>query len=86
MLSRLARFTRTMSTTTISSLQRISAKTLSEKILAEQAANESTIAVIDVRDNGKALLSLTSYFHLILISRLFRSSKHVKRFRYSVLN
>lgn len=45
------RFTRTM--TTVANLQRISAKALSEQILAEQGlpAEQSTIAIIDVRDN-----------------------------------
>lgn len=49
MLSRLSR-----SMSTIANLQRMSAKTLSEKILAEQGASaeDSSIAIIDVRDNG----------------------------------
>lgn len=49
----LSRFSRSM--TTIANLQRMSAKTLSEKILAEQGASpeDSAIAIIDVRDNGR---------------------------------
>jgi hypothetical protein len=54
MLSRLSR-----SMSTIANLQRISAKMLSEKILAEQgtSAEDSSIAIIDVRDNGNHALS-----------------------------
>jgi hypothetical protein len=53
MLSRFTRsFTRNMTMTSIANLQRISAKTLSDKILAEQG-KDSSIAIIDVRDNGK---------------------------------
>ncbi|CAG9939685.1 unnamed protein product [Clonostachys rosea f. rosea IK726] len=37
--------------TTIASLPRMSAKTLSEKILAEQDAKDPTFAIIDVRDD-----------------------------------
>ncbi|KAH6890624.1 Rhodanese-like domain-containing protein [Thelonectria olida] len=37
--------------TTIASLRRISAKSLSEKILEEQDAKELTYAIIDVRDD-----------------------------------
>lgn len=39
--------------TTIASLKRLSAKSLSEKILEEVNATDPTFAVIDVRDNGK---------------------------------
>lgn len=37
---------------TIASLPRMSAKTLSEKILAEQDAKDPAFAIIDVRDDG----------------------------------
>jgi Cdc25 family phosphatase len=36
----------------ISSLQRLSAKALSEKILEEKEATDPTFAVVDVRDDG----------------------------------
>jgi Cdc25 family phosphatase len=39
--------------TTIASLKRLSAKSLSEKILEEVNLTDPTFAVIDVRDNGK---------------------------------
>jgi len=39
--------------TTIASLKRLSAKSLSEKILEEVNVTDPTFAVIDVRDNGK---------------------------------
>lgn len=39
--------------TTIASLKRLSAKSLSEKIIEEVNATDPTFAVIDVRDNGK---------------------------------
>jgi hypothetical protein len=42
----------TMSAPSIASLKRISAKTLSDKLLAESESPEPSIAVIDVRDNG----------------------------------
>ena len=42
---------RTMSHS-ISSLQRLSAKALSEKILEEKEATDPTFAVVDVRDDG----------------------------------
>lgn len=45
----------------IATLQRISAKSLSEKILEEKEAQDPTFAVIDVRDDGTTSLSaLTS--------------------------
>lgn len=43
-------FIRTM--TTIASLRRMSAKSLSEKILAEKDAANTSFAIIDVRDDG----------------------------------
>lgn len=46
-------FTQTRTMTTIASLKRLSAKSLSEKILQEVDATDPTFAVIDVRDNGK---------------------------------
>lgn len=42
--------TRTM--TTIADLRHMSAKTLSEKILAEKDVANSSFAIIDVRDDG----------------------------------
>lgn len=46
-----------MSTVSVANLQRISAKNLSELLLAEQAAaKDPTIAVVDVRDDGKSSL------------------------------
>lgn len=42
----------------IANLKRLSAKSLSEKILAERDAAEPSYAVVDVRDDGKSLLSL----------------------------
>lgn len=39
--------------TTIATLKRLSAKSLSEKIIEEVNATDPTFAVIDVRDNGK---------------------------------
>lgn len=42
-----------MSTFSIANLQRISAKNLSELLLAEQASGaDPTLAVVDVRDDG----------------------------------
>lgn len=38
--------------TTIASLRRMSAKSLSEKILAEKDAANTSFAIIDVRDDG----------------------------------
>jgi Cdc25 family phosphatase len=46
-------FLQTRTMTTIASLKRLSAKSLSEKILEEVNATDPTFAVIDVRDNGK---------------------------------
>lgn len=43
---------RSMSNYTVASLKRVSAKTLSEKILEEQGQAEPSFAVIDVRDVG----------------------------------
>lgn len=43
---------RGMSNYTVASLKRVSAKTLSEKILEEQEKAEPSFAVIDVRDVG----------------------------------
>lgn len=40
---------------TVASLQRMTAKTLSEMILAEAGAEETSYAVIDVRDDGELL-------------------------------
>lgn len=40
--------------TTIADLRRVSAKSLSEKILAEREAKETTFAIVDVRDDGKS--------------------------------
>lgn len=45
--------TSTRNMATIATLQRISAKSLSEKILEEREAKDPTFAVIDVRDNGR---------------------------------
>ncbi|KAF4946407.1 hypothetical protein FGADI_11232 [Fusarium gaditjirri] len=42
--------------TTIASLKRLSAKSLSEKILQEVNATDPTFAVIDVRDNAELTL------------------------------
>ncbi|KAL6826411.1 Rhodanese-like protein [Trichoderma camerunense] len=42
--------TRSMSNFTVASIKRVSAKTLSEKILAEQEQAEPSFAVVDVRD------------------------------------
>lgn len=44
--------TRSMSNFTVASIKRVSAKTLSEKILAEQEQAEPSFAVVDVRDVG----------------------------------
>lgn len=58
--------------TTVASLKRLSAKSLSEKILEEVNATDPTFAVIDVRDNGELAFKLfsekktSSRFHLIL--------------------
>lgn len=58
--------------TTIASLKRLSAKSLSEKILEEVNATDPTFAVIDVRDNGELACKpfsgkRTSFkFHLLL--------------------
>lgn len=41
-----------MSNYTVASIKRVSAKTLSEKILAEQEQAEPSFAVVDVRDVG----------------------------------
>lgn len=38
--------------TTIATLKRLSAKSLSEKMLGEVNAQDPTFAIIDVRDNG----------------------------------
>jgi Cdc25 family phosphatase len=38
--------------TSIASLQRLQAEALSKLLLAEQAATNPTVAVIDVRDDG----------------------------------
>lgn len=46
------RSTRTMAS--IATLQRMTAKSLSEKILEEREAKDPTFAIIDVRDDGKA--------------------------------
>lgn len=43
---------RSMSSYTVASLKRVSAKTLSDKILGEQDKAEPSFAVIDVRDVG----------------------------------
>ncbi|KAK8143619.1 hypothetical protein G3M48_006967 [Beauveria asiatica] len=42
---------------TIATLKRISAKDLSQRILAERDSAEPTYAIIDVRDNGELVLS-----------------------------
>lgn len=47
-----------MPTVTIASLKRVSAKALSEKILAEAEQAEPSLAVIDVRDVGESCLKL----------------------------
>lgn len=58
--------------TTIASLKRLSAKSLSEKILEEVNATDPTFAVIDVRDNGELAFKLfpgkksSSQFRLLL--------------------
>lgn len=49
---------RSMSNYTVASIKRVSAKTLSEKILEEQEKAEPSFAVIDVRDVG--MLNCTS--------------------------
>jgi hypothetical protein len=72
-LSRLAiksslSLTRTM--TTIASLRRMSAKSLSEKILAEKDSANPSYAIIDVRDDGTYLLSQI-YFFLVSLHFLF---------------
>ncbi|PHH87631.1 hypothetical protein CDD83_8611 [Cordyceps sp. RAO-2017] len=51
MLARLRPSPRTMSTASIASLQRMSAKSLSEKMLEEREAAEPSFAVVDVRDD-----------------------------------
>lgn len=40
--------------TTIADIRRVSAKSLSEKILDEREAKETTFAIVDVRDDGKS--------------------------------
>lgn len=45
--------------TTIATLKRLSAKSLSEKIIEEVNATDPTFAVIDVRDNGKLTFKRT---------------------------
>ncbi|POR37436.1 Transcriptional adapter 2 [Tolypocladium paradoxum] len=49
--------TRAMSTASIASLQRMSARALSEQMLAEREAADPTFAVIDVRDDGTSALT-----------------------------
>lgn len=39
--------------TTIANLRRMSAKSLSEKILAEKDSADTSYAIIDVRDDGE---------------------------------
>lgn len=73
MLSRLSR-----SMTSIANLQRISAKTLSEKILAEQGASaaDSSIAIIDVRDNGNhPFLSFFFHLHVLYLVNLHEHAR-----------
>ncbi|KAI1063163.1 hypothetical protein LB507_005652 [Fusarium sp. FIESC RH6] len=50
-ISRRALFSHVRTMTTIASLKRLSAKSLSEKILEEVNVTDPTFAVIDVRDN-----------------------------------
>src|SRR6478736_4106627 len=52
-ISRRALFVHVRTMTTIASLKRLSAKSLSDKILEEVNLTDPTFAVIDVRDNGK---------------------------------
>lgn len=47
--------------TTVASLKRVSAKSLSEKVLQEVDAKDPSFAIVDVRDDGKAL-HFTFYF------------------------
>lgn len=51
-----------MPTVTVASLKRVSAKALSEKILAEAEQAEPSLAVIDVRDVGEFLSKLSPFF------------------------
>lgn len=55
--------TRSMSNFTVASIKRVSAKTLSEKILAEQEQAEPSFAVVDVRDVGMSWLGLPFSLH-----------------------
>lgn len=50
----------------IASLKRISAKDLSERILAERDAAEPTYAIVDVRDDGKKTEDFVA-FHILSI-------------------
>lgn len=58
MLGRICGSGLTMASTTasVATLQRMSAQTLSEKILAEREAADPTFAVVDVRDDGRCPL------------------------------
>lgn len=64
----------------IATLQRLSAKSLSEKILAETDAAEPTYAVVDVRDDGELSLRLTlqAYTYYVLISSSDYLGGHIK--------
>lgn len=53
--TRMLQFKRTMAT--IGTLQRITADKLSTMLLAEQAAADPSVAVVDVRDDGACGLS-----------------------------
>lgn len=54
----------------IATLKRLSAKSLSEKILAERDAAEPSYAVVDVRDDGKSLLWLVIKSRTCVITSL----------------
>lgn len=49
--------------TTIATLKRLSAKSLSEKILEEVNAADPTFAIIDVRDDGEYALKRRNMMH-----------------------
>jgi Cdc25 family phosphatase len=56
--------------TTIASLKRLSAKSLSEKILEEVNTTDPTFAVIDVRDNGELAFKLFSEKRRLLLGSI----------------
>jgi hypothetical protein len=68
-------FSQARTMTTIATLKRLSAKSLSEKIIEEVNATDPTFAVIDVRDNGKLTFSKrTRNLGFILSLRFFKWS------------